>query len=433
METQSDYIPQWVLGNGKVHESRFCKSFLELYPVVYVEGSFFNTQGRVTDMARLRQQIYTLLMPYIHSGISKKVDAMLSALQLYAYRDRLEQGETEIPVANGTYDLYQGFAPKLTFCRCRLPVRYVADAPEPRRWLSFLQELLEEEDIDTLQEYMGYCLIPTTRGQKMLMLIGEGGEGKSRIGVVMKALLGGYLTTGSLSKLETSRFAVADLEHQLLFLDDDMQLEALTQTGHIKTIVTAELPMDIERKGLQSYQGKVHARLMAFGNGSLKALHDRSHGFFRRQIILTVKPRSPERVDDPFLADALLEEIEGIFRWCLEGLYRLHCRGYKFTISRRARENLRSAVSDGNNIVDFLESSGYIALAAGGRITSRSLYRQYQDWCEDNLLIPLSSKSFIGYLRQNQQRYGITYTTQIPAAAGKAARGFLGIRSCSGL
>ena len=57
------------------------------------------------------------------------------------------------------------------------------------------------------------------------------------------------MATGSIAKIESSRFARADLEHELVMLDDDMKLEALPQTNHIKAIVTAELPMDLERKG----------------------------------------------------------------------------------------------------------------------------------------------------------------------------------------
>ena len=53
-------------------------------------------------------------------------------------------------------------------------------------WLHFLSELLEDEDILTLQEYLGYCLIPNTRDQTMMLLKGNGGEGKSRIGVVIE-------------------------------------------------------------------------------------------------------------------------------------------------------------------------------------------------------------------------------------------------------
>ena len=60
----------------------------------------------------------------------------------------------------------------------RLPIAYVSDRTAPTRWLQFLNELLYEEDIPALQEYIGYCLLPVTKAQKMLLMVGKGGEGK---------------------------------------------------------------------------------------------------------------------------------------------------------------------------------------------------------------------------------------------------------------
>ena len=210
------------------------------------------------------------------------------------YQDR-------IFLSNGTLYLDGGFTEDREFCINRLPVRYNPDAPTPVLWLRFLSDLLEPEDIPTLQEYIGYCLIPSTKGQKMLMLTGRGGEGKSRIGLVLRALLGDNMNTGSISKVETNPFARADLEHQLLMVDDDMKLEALPQTNHLKAIITAELPLDLEKKGRQSYQGRMYVRFLGMGNGTLQSRNDRSVGFFRRQIILTVRERDRNRVDDPFI------------------------------------------------------------------------------------------------------------------------------------
>lgn len=87
-------------------------------------------------------------------------------------------------MANGTYFLSGDFSAQKEFCMNRLPVRYAPDAPESSQWLSFVGQLLEPEDIITLQEFMGYVLQPTTKGQKMMIVIGKGGEGKSRIGRV---------------------------------------------------------------------------------------------------------------------------------------------------------------------------------------------------------------------------------------------------------
>ena len=397
--------------------------------MVCVKGSFFTVEHRITDERELRKRIYDMLRSYDRSGVAKHVDGLVEVLRSEAYLEDLPVQTDRIHVANGTLFLDGGFTEEKTFCRNRLPVCYDPVALPPLRWLQFLSELLNEEDISTLQEFMGYCLLPTTKAQKMLMIIGKGGEGKSRIGVVMRVLFGESMVNGNLTKVETNRFARADLEHVLVMVDDDMKLEALPQTNYIKTIITAELPLDLERKSRQSYQGELYCRFLGFGNGSLKALYDRSDGFFRRQIILTARRRDRDRIDDPYLSEKLTAEKEGILLWCLEGLRRLIAQNYAFTISDLARENMREAVSDGNNAVEFMASEGYIERKADEEISSRQLYSIYEQWCTDNAMKPLSQRSFWLFLSENQDTYNLEATNNIRLPDGKRVRGFWGIRS----
>lgn len=84
--------------------------------------------------------------------------------------DTLPLYEDRIHMANGTLFLNGGFSENKDFCRNRLPVAYNPDAAKPAQWLAFLSQLLYPEDIPTLREFFGYCLIPSTRGQKMLLL-----------------------------------------------------------------------------------------------------------------------------------------------------------------------------------------------------------------------------------------------------------------------
>lgn len=419
-------FPEWYDGKH-VNEVKFCEEFLKSHPMKSVNGTFFTVDGRVTDEDKLRREIYELLKPYFSTGLGKRVNNLLEALRLEAYTPDLPIQRDRIHVANGTLFLDGTFSSEREFCRNRLPVAYNENAKLPETWLHFLDELLYPEDIPTLQEFMGYCFLPTTKGQKMLMLIGRGGEGKSRIGLVLRALLGANMATGSIAKIESSRFARADLEHELVMLDDDMKLEALPQTNHIKAIVTAELPMDLERKGQQSYQGDLYVRFLGFGNGSLKALYDRSEGFFRRQIILTTKPKDDKRLDDPFIAEKMCEEAEGVFIWCLEGLRRLISNGYRFTLSERAHENMAEAVSDGNNAVDFMKSEGYIRLKSDAEASSRDVYAVYKLWCEDNVLHPLSARSLSAHLNENQREYNIEPTNNLYLPGGRRVRGYIGI------
>ena len=426
--TQAASVDTAAWFDGKtINEVLFCEEFLRDYPMISVGGTFFTVNGLVNDEIRLQKEIYTRIKPYVTSNLSKKVANLLDVMRIECCTDDLLLYQDRIHVANGTYHLDGTFTTEKDYCRNRLPVAYNPDAPQPVTWLHFLSQLLEPEDILTVQEFIGYCFVPSTKGQKMLMLTGKGGEGKSRIGVVLRALLGVNMKTGSLQKVETNNYARADLEHELLMLDDDMKLEALPQTNIIKAIITAELPMDLERKRQQSYQGDMYVRFIGFGKGVLQALHDRSVGFFRRQIILTTKDKDPNRKDDPYIAEKMVAEAEGIFLWALEGLHRLIANDFQFTLSQSALDNLNDAVSDGNNMIDFLASEGYIRFRADYEASSRNLYAVYKQWCEDNALSCLCQKSFCSFLKQNESRYNIEYTNKINIGGGRFARGFVGI------
>ena len=46
--------PVWIAGD-KINEVQFCKSFLEQYPMICINDTFFTVNGRVTDENRLRK------------------------------------------------------------------------------------------------------------------------------------------------------------------------------------------------------------------------------------------------------------------------------------------------------------------------------------------------------------------------------------------
>ena len=164
-------------------------------------------------------------------------------------------------------------------------------------------------------------------------------------------------------------------------------------------------------------------------NGDLEALYDKSEGFFRRQLILQTKRKPPGRVDDPYLSDKLKQEVEGIFLWCLEGLKRLQSNSYRFTVSQRAAENKEHAKRNANNLVEFLQSEGYIQLKADSTITSRDLYAIYQMWCEDNGYRPIAQRSVSSYLKSHLEDYNLEASNKITNKSGKQVNGFWGIQA----
>ena len=246
--------PDWYNGK-KIDEVQFGRAFLEQWPLKCVNGTLYTLDGPVEDESEIKQRILENIEEYVTSGLSKKVTNILETIKLLAFSDPFPIEQDCIHLQNGVYHLPDGsFQESRLFCQNRLPVNYDPKAATPDRWLTFLHELLDDADIPTLQEYLGYCLIPSTKGQKMMLIVGKGGEGKSRIGLVLKRLMGDAASNGSVQKVENNRFARADLERRLLMIDDDMDMNALPKTNYIKTIY--ESP--IRHFKVQKVQGACH-------------------------------------------------------------------------------------------------------------------------------------------------------------------------------
>ena len=425
-KAQLDGMPVWFDGKS-INEALFCEEFLQTHKIIFTNGAFFTPEGRVTDELPLRGEIFEELKCCAVSNIPRKISNIVELMKLAALVEDFPPEPDRIHLSNGTLFLDGTFAKgKPEIVRNRFPVAYNPNAPKPVLWLQFLDSLLYPEDIPTLQEYIGYCLIPSNKGQRMMVIKGSGGEGKSQIGAVLGTLFGSNMKDGSIGKISENRFARADLEHILLCVDDDMDMSALPKTNYIKSIVTSECKMDMERKGVQSYQSQLYVRFLCFGNGALTALHDKSDGFFRRQIVLTTKDRPAGRVDDPFLVDKLLREKEGIFLWCLDGLHRLIGNNYQFSISGKARENMETVKRSSNNVIEFLQSEGYIRFKADSEASSKALYEAYQRWCEDNAQKPMSANRLSSELAQNERLYNVEATNNVHVG-GKRVRGFMGI------
>ena len=222
-KTPNMNFPVWFDGQN-INEALFCEEFLHERRIIFANGAFFTPDGRVTDDLPLRGEIYDKLKFCAVNNIPRKITNILEVLKLEAQVSDFPPEQDRIHVANGTLLLNGTFTEgRPAIVRSRLPVGYNPDAPAPVIWLNFLDGLLYAEDIPTLQEFIGYCLIPSNKGQRMMVIKGNGGEGKSQIGAVLSTIFGTNMKDGSIGKISENRFARADLEHILLCVDDDMR------------------------------------------------------------------------------------------------------------------------------------------------------------------------------------------------------------------
>lgn len=401
--------PAWLSINDKdqfvIQEALFVRAFVNYYDLKYVNGGFYDQHGYITE-GTIQQKIYSCIEPFAEKSLSRLTASLLDSVKAQAYTVISRPDESKIFISDGKaikFDLQTGdfvcsddaFETTVN----RLNVSYDPDAGCPT-FSRYLCDLLYTEDLAALQEYLGYCLIPSTRGQTALFLKGEGGEGKSILSYLVRELFGRSVASARVSQLETNRFILASLENKLVFLDDDLDSESLKETGTIKSIITASTPMLVERKGQQAHEAQLYSRLFCIGNTHISAAFDRTDGFYRRLLLLTCKPIRKDRGDNKFLKEAIAAEMPGVFNWMLCGLQRLVRNNFEFTRSARALQEIEEKRLEENPMLRFVLESGWIVNTENGEISSRRLLASFRAWCSMNAITEPAERTITTELKK---------------------------------
>lgn len=425
-------LPKWIYlserGKKRIDEKEYCSYITNKLQIKTIKGKILTIEKELEE-SELENIVFNEISEHINQDIALRTKKLVSAIKIYSFSHPLKADIKRIHLANGTYNVAsKTFENNTYWCINRLNVNYNPNASTPTKWLKYLNELLNNDDIITLQEFLGYCLIPTCKAQIMLFLIGSGGEGKSVIADILRALIGdNNINDDKIHELQNNRFKVANCENKLLNIDDDLNFKALEDTGLIKSVITGA-NISVEQKGKQAYKIKPYCRLLAFGNGTLNSLYDHTTGFYRRQVIINTKPKPSNRIDNPFLADEIIEnELEGILLWLIDGLNRLLNNNFKIFISQASKKAIEDLKSEAFNFMDYLQDSDEVQFNEKYEETSVDIYASYCNWCYNNALKPLKNRSVLTYLKEHAEEYHVQPSHHI-TKNGKQSRGFKGIR-----
>jgi len=163
-----------------------------------------------------------------------------------------------------------------------------------------------------LFEIIGYTLYPRYDLHKAIMLVGDGSNGKSTFLRLVKTILGPRnVSSIALQDLvdPEKRFTIAELYHKLANIYADLPSTALRETGKFK-ILTGEDAITVDRKFKDPITFVNYAKLI-FSANELPEVHDTTHAFWRRWIVVEFPNRfekDPTFFDRTFTED----EIEGI-------------------------------------------------------------------------------------------------------------------------
>lgn len=213
---------------------------------------------------------------------------------------------------------------------------------------NFLREVVPaKQERHTLQEYAGYCMMhwamPLHKG---MFIVGPTASGKSTFLKVLRALLGSVASV-SPHELVNGRFGAIELEDAWANIRTDIASEILQNIGKFKEILAGE-PIHAERKNEQGYQIHPTAKHLYSAN-RLPDVSIDDDAFFRRILLVSFPKTIPREDRDPELSERLIDELDGVLLWAVEGLQRL-MRNEQFTwdpvpeVTRRRWEEHSSSI-----------------------------------------------------------------------------------------
>ena len=263
-----------------------------------------------------------------------------------------------------------------------------AECPQ---WHKFINRVLpEEESRQVLREFIGYCLMKDHRLERLLMLYGEGLNGKSVTLEIIEYLLGSmnvsYLSLSDLTNDDVKRAAIEgkklNISHES---GKDVNPNVLKQLTSGERVTIKHLYRD-------PYETNDYGKQIAAFNVLPRA--ENTFGFFRRIIILPYEITIPKEEIDRQLAPKLKEEISGILNWVLMALPDLMTRE-EFTVSENCEKAMEQYRLQADNVRLFLNEA---CEASEDTTLASDIYGSYRSYCLGSSLKPIGKKKFYARL-----------------------------------
>lgn len=308
-----------------------------------------------------------------------------------------------IPFENGVYNLKTKNLSKHSpnnYFRFIIPINYDKSAKCPI-FTNFLNDVLSEEDISTVQEYLGFCIYRRYFIKKGMIFVGEKDTGKTVLLNVFMKIIGDKNTSGiNLQRIGSGdKFALASLYEKHLNCYDDLSFKDISDNGGFK-IVTGGGYITAEYKFGDSFQFVNYAKQLFACNKIPPNKDNDDPAYFDRWLPIEFLNQIPESEQDKFLYQKLTsdKEMSGILNWALEGLDRL-LKKEKFSFNKSHEEVKRIMEQSGNPLAKFCEEM--LEEKPSNKISKEDMYELYFEWAKANKVSRLS-KTILG---RNLEKY----------------------------
>lgn len=272
------------------------------------------------------------------------------------------------------------------YSRNQCPIRFDEQADCPRFKAELLGAALDADDASLVQRWAGLCLLGYNRTQRLMLITGTPGGGKSTLIGIIERIIGRRNIAELRTNLLLDRFELFSFVGKTLLTGKDVPADFLSSAGAtvIKKLCGGDL-IDAEGKSLNSrVQMKGVFNIAITANSRLRVRLEGDTGAWSRRILSInydrPKPANPIRDFE----DVLLEqEGPGILNWMIEGaiahLVELDKCG-DFILTDRQKARVEALLCESDSVRFFVRNA--LVEDDGGTVTSDELVRAYADFCD---------------------------------------------------
>ncbi len=244
-------------------------------------------------------------------------------------KNAFKRGNKFVHLANGVIVFKEtgeadfcAFSPD--FCsRNQCPIPFNASATCERFFNELLFPAVTPDDVILLQKYTGLCLLGNNLVQKLLILDGMPGRGKSTLALIIQSLVGQVNVTELRTRHLNDRFELFRYLKKNLLVGVDVPGQFLSEKGAyvIKGLVGGDW-FDAEQKcGTGSFPFQGNFCILITSNSRLQVRLDGDTGAWKRRLlIIRFEAPAPAKKIPDFKDVLIREEGSGILNWALQGL-----------------------------------------------------------------------------------------------------------------
>lgn len=351
------------------------------------------------------------LYPNIYRAQKREVIDYLKDKADKVYQEDIKKCNRYIVVGNGVLDLktaslVTGDLEDLLkiYCTNRISTNYNESA-ESKLLDKTLNEIFlgNEKQIQFFYEFVGYCLYSGTEFNKMLIITGNGSNGKSVLLNLISKLLDGakncsYERLQDLDATKT-RYATRQLYNKLVNIDDDSSKNAINDSSNIKNITNGDV-ISAEGKFRDSFYFNPKSTLIVAANDTA-TINDKSDGLARRLLVLPLKNRFIEgknqnknlmqELNTQEVLETLLFKATNCFLMLLVGANQSFTEDEEMKTAKAnfLRQNNKTLM-----FIDYLEEQKSLPIKdrdaifefsklESGYYTKDNVYSIYRDWAEN--------------------------------------------------